>query len=248
LIELLVVIAITAILAAMLLPALSKAKIKAQGISCLSNTKQLLVAWTLYAGDNQDRLVPNYGGAARGGWVGGVMTWNFSTDNTNQSKILNAKLGPYARNVGIYHCPADNSIGLGQSQNRIRSLSMNVFMGNTGGSSWNGYRLFSRFGDIRTPTEVFVFLDEHPDSINDGFSTYCPGDGPPEVSQWSDLPDSYHNGAGGFSFADGHSEIKKWVDAATKRPTGRVDIGGPVSKQGRANDIGWALQRSTHKT
>ena len=189
----------------------------------------------------------NYGGAALGGWVEGVMTWNYSADNINQSKILNAKLNSYARNIGIYHCPADASKGLGQSQNRVRSVSMNVFVGNTGGRSWNGYKLFAKMSDIRTPTEIFVFLDEHPDSINDGFYAYCTGDGPPEISQWSDLPASYHNGAGGLSFADGHAEIKKWLDTTTKRPIMRTDITAPISTLGNVKDISWMLQKSTHK-
>ena len=109
LIELLVVIAIIAILAAMVLPVLTKAKTKAQGIYCLANQKQLVLAWRMYADDNQDKLPPNEnGGNNRGGWVEGWEDFNVNnTDNTNRLFLTNAKLGAYTKNIGIYKCPAD---------------------------------------------------------------------------------------------------------------------------------------------
>ena len=247
LIELFVVIAIIAILAAMLLPALAKAKEKALGISCMNNTKQLALAAILYADDFHEKLVPNYGGAVPGGWVEGQMSWNSSTDNTNKTLIMNGKLWSYTKSLAIYHCPADQSRGLGQSESRIRSVSMNVFVGNTSGGIWNGYRLYSKMSDIRVASDIFMFLDEHPDSINDGFFAYCTADGPPEVATWSDLPASYHNGAAGFSFADGHSEIKKWLDGTTKKPITRISMSSSVATLGNIRDISWMLQHSTTK-
>ncbi len=116
----------------MLLPALAKAKQKAQGIGCLNNNKQLGLAWIMYADDFRDFLAPNYGGATPGGWVEGQMSWAGSTDNTNKNLIMNGKLWPYVKTVGVYHCPADTSRGFNQTELRIRSISMNFFCRQSG--------------------------------------------------------------------------------------------------------------------
>ena len=255
LIELLVVIAIIAILASMLLPALAKAKQQTQGASCMNNGSQLCKAWFMYAGDNNDACVNNYGisetdyvetdnnANVASTWCLDVMDWSTASQNTNTALLKKGTLGPYMLNsVGSYKCPAD--IFLSQVQvaahfeQRVRSYSMNCFLGyfspcadcvnGTRGSgqdvtymaedwanpSWPQYLKLS---SISQPSKIFVFLDEHPNTINDGY--YDTGqDNPGVESAWGDMPASYHNGACGFSFADAHSEIHKWLVKSTDAP------------------------------
>jgi len=231
LIELLVVIAIIAILAAMLLPALARAKQKTQGVYCLNNTKQIAMSWIMYADDNNGILPPNRDGGnvgkgiADAAWVGGWLDFTASTDNTNTSLLVNrndpiygpysAFLGPYVKNYAAFKCPADRaSVNIaGRTMLRVRSISMNCYVG-TLSRTWTNpskFKQCQKSTDIKAPAMMFVVLDEREDSINDGwFAT-----DPDTLYQLVDYPASYHGRAAGFSFADGHSEIHKWLDGRT---------------------------------
>jgi prepilin-type N-terminal cleavage/methylation domain-containing protein/prepilin-type processing-associated H-X9-DG protein len=246
LIELLVVIAIIAILAAMLLPALSKAKLKAQGVQCMNNHRQLMLAWRMYTEENRDVLL--FATAKAGSiyapfsWVQGELDFN-TANASNWDPDVDIKKSPLwqfcGNSPGIWKCPADRSTIVpsfgplaGQTVPRVRSMSMSIWVGgwmdptmgqwdaNCSGPAWRIYKKFTDMVDPG-PAKTWVFLDEREDKINYGnFFTDMKGypDSPGNLEFHFDFPGFYHNRACGFSFADGHAEMKKWRDARTMPP------------------------------
>jgi prepilin-type N-terminal cleavage/methylation domain-containing protein/prepilin-type processing-associated H-X9-DG protein len=266
LIELLVVIAIIAILAALLLPALNRAKTEALSTQCMSNKKQMQLSWAMYANDFNDHLVINadqsrdyvVGGVTMHDWCEGIIDWSTSSQNTNYQYLINpmvASLGSYnAKTYSIYHCPADNFVSPPQRklgwQYRCRSIAMDGAVGDGVKytfSNWGSTKMWwaIKGADLVAPgpTRSWVFMDEHPDSIDDEILYINPGetDG---TGVFTELPASLHNNACGISFADGHAEIHKWVNAETIHAVTYTVI-DQVSVTLNA-DLGWLAQRTPH--
>jgi len=262
LVELLVVISLVAVLAAMLLPTLNRARARAQGIQSVSNTRQLVLAWVLYSDDNNGRLAYNLGGAQGGkspalktnaNWVNNNLTWELDSDNTNTATLTEASLGPYANRVAaLYRCPADRTLSQIQQQagwsSRVRSYSMNAMIGDAGELSEYGFNAnnpryvqFFRLTDIPHPSDIFVFVEEHPDSINDGYFL-----NQFHTNQWIDLPASDHGGAAPFAFADGHALMQRWVDATTKQPPHPGVVDFPLTvRANETTDLNWVMRHTS---
>jgi prepilin-type N-terminal cleavage/methylation domain-containing protein/prepilin-type processing-associated H-X9-DG protein len=265
LVELLVVIAIIGILAALLLPTLDRAKRKTQGIYCMNNHRQLALAWRMYTEDNNDELVfasenPWDLATYQSTWVTGTL----NMDGANRSNwdpdqdIKKSPLWNYCgNNLSIWRCPADYSkVNVnGEMMPRVRSMSMNVYLGGWGGTDggWgpqiSDYRIYRKAAEFiaPSPTMMWVLLDMREDSIDMGNLCVNMAGWPNDPSRYVfwDLPGVYHAGACGFSFADGHSEIKKWRDGRTTPPLVRDGLVHDVFASPDNPDIAWMQERTT---
>jgi len=250
---LLVVIAIIAILASLLLPALSRAKQEAWAVNCLSNKKQLQIAWTMYAGDFGDRLAINsdqsqdYKGSHS--WCEGILNWNADSANTNYMYLISPKvasMGPYVVNqYTIYWCPADTFLS---PPHRCRSVSMDGALGDgekyTFGN-WGAEKMWwaRKMGDLANPgpAKSWAIIDERPDSIDDEIMYIDPAE-KNGTGTFTEFPGSFHNRASGVSFADGHAELHKWVTPATLLPV-QYKAEDQISVT-LSPDLAWLAQRT----
>lgn len=254
-VELLVVGAIVAVLLALLLPALSASKGKAQGLHCMKNLKQLQMVWAMYADDNQDCLPGVIGGSTPGSgvWVSGWLDFSSSPDNTNTLYLTDrrfSQMAHYDLPASVYRCPADRSfVSIGGGLHpRVRSVSMNCWMNYIGTLpiGQDRYKIFRKHSDLTDPPpdRAWVFMDEREDSINDGlFQINLKARG--MLAKIVDYPASYHNRAAGISFADGHVQIKRWIDRRTTpelRPSQAIqlDVLSPDNP-----DVAWLQDRSS---
>jgi prepilin-type processing-associated H-X9-DG protein len=233
------------------LTALAGSKAKARGLFCQNNNKQLVTGWLMYADDHSQRLAYNLAGpAARTNlnWAAGTLDWELTADNTNLAGLAESALGSYVvKATAIYRCPSDSVLSTLQRaagwSSRVRSYSMNASVGDAGLLSRSGVNTtnpgclqFFKLTSLPVPARIFVFLDEHPDSISDGcFVNRC------SYPEWDRLPASWHNGAATLSFADGHMETYLWKCRSTRPPPLPDAACLPMDVSDDPRDFNWII-------
>jgi prepilin-type processing-associated H-X9-DG protein len=262
-VELLVVIAIIMILASLLFSAVARAKSKATTTQCINGQRQLTLACLEYVDDWDDLFPMNLGyseleaminAGKYYNWVNNLMTWNADDSYvTNTTLLSGGGLGLYLGGVtSVYKCPLDNALSDEQRSAgwsaRTRSISMNGMIGNAGQYTLGGvntnnptYRQFFRASQVPNPSEIFLFIEEHPDSIDDGYFI-----NKIDSFEWHDLPGSYHDGGTPISFVDGHVDRHQWIDASTRVPpspdSAHLPFGVPTGEQ---HDFRWLMERTS---
>jgi prepilin-type N-terminal cleavage/methylation domain-containing protein/prepilin-type processing-associated H-X9-DG protein len=250
LLELLVVVAILAILAALLLPVLSKVKTKAKATPCLNNHRQLILGWLQYAHDNDSELMPNQDGIDRPpmvtNWVAGDFVRR-PQDGTNEALLLDRQqtlMATYVPSAAVYKCPSDpsqfvRSVSMNCRMNPVRDRGLPSCIGGIG----TNFMTYRKLEDIRNPSEIYVLLDERFDSISEGYFAVdmsntgtLSGDGTANPYYWVDTPASYHDSSVMLAFADGHVATHKWLEASTLGPIGAVGIRRTSSTD---RDLNW---------
>ena len=248
-VDLLTTMAGVALLAMLLTPALARTRVPDQGFQCRNNMRQLIHGWRMYAEDNGDNL-PNCFD-----WVSGTLGYSANnTDNTNTSYLVNSLLGPYVKQPAVYKCPADQSLAIegAAKLQRVRSVSMSQSFcaqneGHLEDDKPNYYRHYLKSADmvLPAPSNLWVMIDENPDSLNDGaFAVRMD----PYGGIWLDGPTPLHDGGCGFAFADGHSDVKKWTDRRTLaiKVTYSSSFTFGISQPSN-RDIMWLQDRSSAK-
>ena len=238
--DLLALLGVGAVLMLIQFTALAYTRGNSNRATCASNLRRLTLSWLMYADDNRDRLAPNLNGgnplSLTNNWVGGILDFSSSSANTNLAMITQARLYPYNKATEIYRCPDDLSVSRGQL--RIRSYSMNGWVGD-GVTAWiSGYQVATNRSQIRQPDHMFVFMEEHPESINDGLVIVDPS----PSGQIVDYPASYHQFGAHFGFADGSVQYQAWVDPRTSPP--HITLGGPSPNN---PDMLWMKSNATYR-
>ena len=247
LIELFTVLATIAVLSMLLLPALAASKPPAQAFQCLENERRLVLAWRLYSDDYNGKLALN--GSSSSGYANNNGNWVLGDvvslpNATNTALITGGSLFPYTKSVALYKCPADTRSVLSAGGVQVpttRSISMNCWLNPF--LAWNSLCLvFTNQAAITNPppANLWVFLDENPTTINDGYFVCDPS----QTTQWLDTPAAYHAGGSGISFADGHAIIRKWSDPVVLTPI-FGGASGVRAMQIPATDLQWLQAHST---
>ena len=262
--ELVVIIAVVAILATVMTPGVARTRVNTRAIQCLNNHRQLLTAWKMYAGDNSDKVIYNTGvqetvaevtNQTYREWANNIMSWDTNPMNTNQLLLASGLFAPYLAGSALpYRCPADNYASPAQATlgwgGRTRSVSMNGFFGpyttNLNDVTYKGknefeqnYQQWLKIAEVPSPAGYWLFIDEHPDSINDGYFINNLTGAP----AWGDIPTSFHNSGASISYVDGHAEVHKWMSTVTTQPVRYSYFSAAFDSLGRA-DFQWLVART----